>query len=142
MNCENLRNNSSEPWLDCNNSSISNTIVCQSSPVNFFDIEIFDDQDTQIQQFKGSAEGTTIQNLEPGTYTVNEIKFNTDTNELGESPTAERNCASGGFPDGGNLYNSTRGIIYSAICFKYEDEQGNDCSTITLAAGEEKKLYC
>jgi len=24
------------------------------------------------------------------------------------------------------------------ICIEYEDEQGNDCSTLTLAAGEDK----
>jgi len=29
-------------------------------------------------------------------------------------------------------------ILYAPICFEYEDEQGNDCCTITLAAGEER----
>ena len=29
---------------------------------------------TQIQQFEGSEQGTTIENLELGTYSVNEIK--------------------------------------------------------------------
>ncbi len=31
-------------------------------------------QNTQLQQFEGIAHGTTIQNLQPGTYAVNEIK--------------------------------------------------------------------
>jgi hypothetical protein len=72
MNCSGLRNNSTE-WLDCSNSSISNSIFCQSLPASIFDIELRD-QNTQIQQFEGSTEGTVIQNLEPGTYIVNEIK--------------------------------------------------------------------
>ena len=33
--------------------------------------------------------------------------------------------------------NQNAGIDYY-ICFEYEDEQGNDCSTITLAAGESR----
>lgn len=45
---------------------------------------------------------------------------------------------SAGFPDGGIVINSTANIAYAPICFEYEDEQGNDCSTIALAAGEER----
>jgi hypothetical protein len=33
--------------------------------------------------------------------------------------------------------NSIANITYREVCFEYEDEQGNDCSNITLAAGEE-----
>ena len=96
-----------------------------------------DDQNTQIQQFVGSTEGTTIQNLEPGTYTVNEIEHVNNIDQQGEDPTVEAACISAGFPDGGSVVNSTELIDY-IICFEYEDEQGNNCSTITLAAGEEK----
>ena len=137
MGC-NLQNNSPE-WLDCNtNPAISGTIFCRSLPESIFDIEVLDDQNTQIQQFVGSEQGTTIQNLEPGTYTVNEIKHPTNIDELGELPTTEERCIIAGFPDGGTVVNSTANVIYTDICFEYEDEQGNDCGTITLAAGEER----
>jgi hypothetical protein len=106
-------------------------------PENIFDIEVLDDQNNPIQQFVGSEQGTTIQNLQPGTYTVNEIKHVNNINQLGVSSNAEEGCINAGFPDGGSLANTTTGISYD-ICFEYEDEQGNDCSTITLAAGEER----
>ena len=38
---------------------------------------------------------------------------------------------------GGILINSTSGTD-NTICFEYVDEQENDCSTTTLAAGEER----
>ena len=47
-------------------------------------------------------------------------------------------CIENGFPDGGEVTNSTSNTSYIPICFEYEDEQGNDCITITLTAGEEK----
>jgi hypothetical protein len=97
-----------------------------------------DDQSTLIQEFVGSEQGTTIQNLQPGTYTVNEIEHPTPNNQLGEHPTSEFVCVNAGFPDGGSLGNSTSNTSYSQICFEYEDEQGNNCSTIALAAGEER----
>ena len=75
MNCSDLKNNSSAPWLDCNtNANISNSIFCKSVPENIFDIEVLDDQNSQIQQFEGSEQGTIIPNLQPGNYTVNEIE--------------------------------------------------------------------
>ena len=49
-----------------------------------------------------------------------------------------------GFDGGGEFFtnpntnpNNPTATAYT-ICFEYEDEQGNDCSTVTLAAGEEK----
>ena len=139
MNCLGLQNNSSG-WLDCNtNSNISGSVFCQSLPENIFDIEVLDDQNTPIQQFVGSEQGTTIENLEPGTYTVNEIEHLSNINQLGENVIAEGECINlAGFPDGGIVINSTANIVYAPICFEYEDEQGNDCNTITLAAGEER----
>jgi hypothetical protein len=140
MDCQNLQNNSSAPWLDCNtNPAISGTIFCQSLSESIFDIEVLDDQNNQIQEFVGSEEGTTIENLEPGTYTVNEIKNPTFAlNQLFDNPSLEEACINlNGFSDGGELFNSTSSINFD-ICFEYEDEQGNDCSTITLAAGEER----
>ena len=75
MNCLALQNNSSASWLDCNtNPAISSTVYCLSLPESIFDIEVLDDQNNPIQQFEGSEQGTTIENLESGTYTVNEIK--------------------------------------------------------------------
>ena len=136
MNCLGLQNNSSE-WLDCNNTNISGSRFCQSLPESIFDIEVLDDQNTLIQEFVGSEQGTTIQNLQPGTYTVNEIEHLSGNDQLTEYPFTEQACISAGFTDGGELINSTASIGYS-ICFEYEDEQGNDCSTITLAVGEER----
>ena len=144
MDCSGLQNNSSAPWLDCNNSNISNSIFCKSLPENIFDIEVLDDQNSQIQQFEGSEQGTTIPNLQPGTYTVNEIEqpeLNFD-NQLADDPTPNIRCSNQEFPDGGNLINTTAisfgTEIFYEICFEYEDEQGNDCNTLTLAAGEER----
>jgi len=97
-----------------------------------------DDQNNQIQEFEGSTAGTTIQNLEAGTYKVNEIKHQDDTNQLGIDASAQQQCTGAGFADGGNLTNQNTETFYPFICFEYEDEQGNDCSTVTLAAGEDK----
>jgi hypothetical protein len=140
MNCQFFQNNS-PGWFNCNtNPAISGTVFCQSLPESIFDIEVLDDQSTQIQQFEGSTEGTTIHNLEPGTYTVNEIKNATfdALDQLVENADAEIACVGAGFSDGGRLDNSTFFTAYPRICFEYEDEQGNDCSTITLAAGEQR----
>jgi hypothetical protein len=137
MDCP-FQNNSTAPWLNCNNNINPDfNRFCQSLPESIFDIEVLDDQST-LQEFAGSEQGTTIQNLEPGTYTVNEIKNIGFFNQLGGEPFVEGGCRGLGFPDGGRLDNTTVTISYN-ICFEYEDEQGgNDCSTITLAAGEER----
>jgi hypothetical protein len=140
MSCSGLQNNSSAPWLDCNtNANISNSIFCKSVPENIFDIEVLDDQNSQIQQFEGSEQGTTIPHLQPGPYTVNEIEQpgGNFVNQLAESFTVNVRCSNQEFPDGGNLINTTARLLYE-ICFEYEDEQGKDCSNITLAAGEER----
>ena len=140
MNCRDLQNNSSE-WLSCDHLDISNTISGQTLPENFFDIEVLDEQDTQIQQFEGSEQGTTIENLQPSTYTVNEIKNPTFAdNQLVESPVDAQECIDQGFDGGGGLVVNTDPSTFTSntICFEYEDEQGNDCTTITIAAGEEK----
>jgi len=132
--------NDSPDWLPCIGSSISSSIYCQGLPPNLFDIEVLDNQNTQIQQFEGSTAGTTIQNLQPGTYTVKEIKHTDATNQLGVEDLAQQACTetTAGFSDGGLLSNTVALIVYSPLCFEYEDEQGNDCSTVTLAAGEHK----
>ena len=131
--------NDSPAWLDCNdNPTISGTEFCISLPESLFDIDVLDDQNNQIHQFEGSEQGTTIENLEPGTYTVNEIIHPSNVNQLGENASVAGACTfSLGFSGGGQVLNTTTNISYS-ICFEYEDEQGNDCSTITLAAGEER----
>ena len=139
MSCQTLQDGSSS-WLPCTDPLISGTVFCQNLPANLFDIEVLDDQNIQLQQFEGSAQGTTIQNLQPGTYAVNEIKHADIINQLGEDATSEAQCVNvQGFADGGTLENTNvvPFILYN-ICFEYEDEQGNDCSTLTLAAGENK----
>ena len=115
MDCSDLQNNSLAPWLDCNtNSKISDTIYCLSLPESIFDIEVLDDQNSQIQQFEGSEQGTTIPNLQPGTYTVNEIEQpegNFD-NQLADDFTTEcKSVSDQEFPDGGLLITTTAPII-------------------------------
>jgi len=140
MDCVELQDGSAS-WLPCIGSTISGTTFCQNLPPNLFDIEVLNDQNTQIQQFEGSTAGTTIQNLQPGTYTVNEIKSTPGSqNQLVQYDEVQQTCTTlNGFDDGGVLFNTNilPNFGYS-ICFEYEDEQGNDCSTVTLAAGEEK----
>ena len=124
----------------CNDINPSDVLwFCQPLPESIFDIRVLDDQNNQIQQFEGSEQGTTIQNLEPGIYTVNEIKNPTsDDNQLGQNPEAELVYIRDGFSDAGKLDNTASVTNYSIICFEYEDEQGNDCSTIALATGESR----
>ena len=142
MDCDDLDNNSQE-WINCNPpSSISGSFFCTSLPENLFDIEVIDDQNNQIEQFEGSAEGETIENLEPNTYTVNEIvhTLSSVNNRLEVNTDVEAACMDNGFAGGGQLFRSQgddKRVTYN-ICFEYEDEQGNDCRTITLAAEEER----
>ena len=136
--------NTDPDWLPCTNSAIDNTVFCKRLLANLFDIEVLDDQNNQIQQFAGSLQGTTIQNLQSVTYTVNETKVPNP----GGSPTpidstireswCPKACIDFGFDGGGELFRNTPGLVFYKICFEYEDEQGNDCSNVTLAAGEEK----
>jgi len=143
MNCRDLQSNSSQ-WISCNDPSINGTRACQSLNENSFDIEVLNaSNNQQITQFEGSAAGTTIPNLQPGTYTINEIESTTsDRDQLGDFLT---DCAAVGFPDGGTFFNTNPSppsffdLFYSAICFEYEEEPGNNnCNTITLAAGEHR----
>jgi hypothetical protein len=109
---------------------------------NLFDIEILDDENNLIEQFEGSAEGETIENLEAGTYTVNEIAV--DANDLPDNQLLDdfavgSTCSDFGFEGGGLFFLSVNGAdIDYRICFEYEDELGNDCNNITLAAGESR----
>lgn len=136
-NCQPLDNNSPN-WISCDNSEISNNVFCQELSEDLFDIEVLDDQNNPILEFVGSQQGTTIHNLEPGTYTVNEIKHQSTEDQLGESEPAQIQCNNQqNFPEGGNLIKQDPMIDYR-ICFEYEDEQGNDCTTNTIAAGEAK----
>ena len=133
MNCEQLQNDSPF-WLPCTDPSISSTPFCQNLPPNLFDIEVLG----EIQQFEGSTAGTTIQNFQTDTFRVNEIVNRThNTNQLGGSLNNDF-CIGLGFEGGASLFNSNSATSYNAICFEYEDEQGNDCNPITIRAGEEK----
>ena len=140
MDCSQMTN-TDPAWLPCTGSTISNSPPCLELTANLFDIEVLDDQNNRIlPPFEGSAQGTTIENLQPGTYAVNEIKNNqSNINQLGESLNDETTCGVLGFDDGGTLLNTNADpdLLYT-ICIEYEDEQGNDCSTLTLAGGEDK----
>jgi hypothetical protein len=140
MDCSQMTN-TDPAWLPCTGSTISNSPPCLELTANLFDIEVLDDQNNRIlSPFEGSAQGTTIENLQPGTYAVNEIKNNqSNINQLGESLNDETTCGVLGFDDGGTLLNTNADpdLLYT-ICIEYEDEQGNDCSTLTLAGGEDK----
>ena len=139
MDCSTLQDGSPS-WIQCDDPAISGTTFCQNLPPNLFDIEVLDDQNTQIQQFVGSAQGTTVA-VSPGTYNVNEIKVpNTPQvlNTLFHNDSDERFCVDTlGFDHGGRIFESPNTLVYQ-ICYEYEDEQGNDCSTLTLQSGENK----
>jgi hypothetical protein len=143
MDCRLLQNND-EGWMKCDEIPPSGRSICDALPENLFDIRVLDDQNIPIaDDIVGSELGTTIQNIEPGTYTVNELKNPTSNiNQLGENPDLARICINNNdFTDGGELINQNEDLDYN-ICLEYEDQpgnaQGDDCSTITLAAGEEK----
>ena len=135
MNCRSL-NNSSQ-WISCNDLPNGPTDYCGALNENSFDIEVNASNNQQINQFEGSAAGTTITNLQPGTSRVNEIEYTNNTNQLGEDPLTEAFCVQRGFADGGELLNQTADRFYEN-CFEYEDQQGNNCNTITLGAGEHR----
>jgi hypothetical protein len=137
MDCEGLQYNS-PLWLNCNNPYIIDSIFCQSIPESIFEIQVLDDQNNQIQQFEGSIQGTTIQNLAPGTYLINEINTGSGVDELGTGGSSVlAACGFAEFAEAGFLFNSTVSLFYNNICLKYEDDQGNDCSTFRLVAGKE-----
>jgi hypothetical protein len=140
MSC--FMQNTDPGWLSCTNSVITNTVFCQRLPANLFVIEVLDDQNNQIQQFEGSLQGTIIQNLQTGTYTVNETKVpvgsTTPLDQLLERSDVQETCIGLGFDGGGVVITRGPNQVGYNICFEYEDEQGNDCSNVTLAAGEEK----
>jgi hypothetical protein len=138
MDCQFLLDND-DRWIQCDDPRISGSSFCRALQENLFDIEVLDNQNNPLREFVGSPRGTTIENLEPGTYTVEEIKYPTPAdNQLGENSVAASICINGNeFTDGGDLQNEEERIGYT-ICIEYEDEQGNDCSTITLAAEESR----
>lgn len=138
MNCQELDNNSPD-WLSCDDTPIDTTPFCLSLPEDIFDIEVLVDHNNPVQEFNGSQVGTTIPDLVPDTYTVNEIRHQTNINQLGEDETIQQDCVTrAGFDGGGDLVNDTNPLVGYGICFEYEDEQGNDCTTNIIASGEEK----
>lgn len=139
MDCAQMTN-TDPAWLPCTDSTINNSSQCLELTANLFDIEVLDDQNSQIiSPFEGSAQGTTIENLQPGEYEVNEIQYQSNINQLGAFLNDQTTCRNLGFDDGGTLlYTNADPDRRYIICIEYEDEQGNDCSTLTLAAGEDK----
>src|SRR5574339_288787 len=72
MDCEQLAPDSPD-WLPCTDldefSETNEPRFCQKLTENLFDIKVSDDQNIPIiDPFEGSALGTTIPNLQPGTY--------------------------------------------------------------------------
>ncbi|MFB5600820.1 MAG: hypothetical protein ACE5SW_11420 [Nitrososphaeraceae archaeon] len=137
MNCRDLENDN-QGWIRCADSDITDTIFCEFLPEKFFDIEVRDEQGNLVKEFSGSQNGETIQNLEPGTYTLNEIIHFSNLNQLGESQSAHNSCINDRFADGGDLLNINVDLDYEEICFEYEDELGGDCTTTNIRAGEDK----
>ena len=147
MNCTDFPNNSPR-WISCNDASINGTRACLSLNVNLFDIEVLDSQNNPVvEPFEGSAAGTTISNLQPGTYTVNEIESTTSIqDQLGDFFT-DCVAAAVGFPDGGIFFstNTSPQSTYT-ICFEYEDQpgnaQGDDCRYYNTSSRRIKNMYC
>jgi len=142
MNCQDLDSNSQE-WLSCNDPTISNTVFCRALPENLFDIEVLDQANRLGPPITGSQQGTTIPNLEPGIYTINEIKHQSGINQLVEDADVELSCVNDGFAGGGSLKgsgssNNDEVLFDFDICFEYEDEKGNDCSMTTIKTNEDK----
>lgn len=142
MNCQDLDSTSQE-WLSCDDPTISNTIFCKALPENLFDIEVLDQGNRLVPPITGSQQGTTIPNLEPGIYTINEIKHQSGINQLVEDAGVELSCVNDGFAGGGSLKgsgssNNDEVLFDFDICFVYEDEKGNDCSMTTIKNNEDK----
>ncbi|HJT85417.1 MAG TPA: hypothetical protein VJ697_13135, partial [Nitrososphaeraceae archaeon] len=138
MNCFRGPDGSDEfPWINCDSpSSFSNPVFCERLPENLFDIRVLGPQNNLIYEDVAPENGITFDNLQPGTYTVEEIKYDTPFNQLEDFAGTEMLCQDEGFADGGILQTNTN--VRYVICFLYEDELGNDCSTMTLAAGEQR----
>jgi len=49
----------------------------------------------------------------------------------------QEECDTAGFDGAGTLFVNPGVILYS-FCIAYEDEQGDDCSTTTIASAEEE----
>ena len=83
-------------------------------------------QDNQIgPPFQGSPIGTTIPNLQPGNYQVNELKIRILlSRRVGRNADPQIGCLFNGFDVGGQSFASLPGTICEDICFEYEDEQG------------------
>ena len=139
MVCTDLQNDSPD-WFLCEDLDFIPSLACGRVPEVRFQIEVLDDQNipvtfTFFDFITGDREGTIT---EPGLYKVNELKNPPTPIPFHEFPNVKGECESLGFPDGRFLTVgdslTPRGDYY--ICIEYEDEQGNDCSTISLAAGE------
>ena len=145
MNCGLLDDD--PEWTLCDDLVANNVefadLFCNPLQENEFDIEVSDSNNVLINppgQFEGSTEGTMIMDLEPGTYNVQEIKHDTDDNQLGLNVNTENNCRDALlFDDGGVFANNEDDVeINYTICFEYEDENGEDCSSIDLQEGDNK----
>jgi hypothetical protein len=74
MDCRAL-DSDSDQWLSCVGPPIDSTAFCKMDNLNLFDREVSDDQNNQVQTFTGSQQKTTLQDLEPDSDIVNEIRY-------------------------------------------------------------------
>ena len=138
--------NDDADWMLCadlvNNNVPNAGTICNPLQENEFDIEVSDSDNNLIYppcQFEGSTEGTMIMDLEPGTYNVNEIVHDdSNNNQLGKDLNTAGQCMTNSFVEGGIFIDQASGNNFYRICFEYEDENGNDCSSIDLQAGDDK----
>ena len=95
------------PWINCDlpSSLFDFPSICQRLPENLFDIRVLGPQNNLIYEDVAPENGTTFDNLQPGTYTVEEIKHDDNVNQLGIDTNVEGNCKGLGFTDGGILHN-------------------------------------
>ena len=109
MNCIQGPEGSDEfPWINCDSPSMGMEDFCEGLPENLFDIQVLSPQNNpQIPPFVAPEDGMTFNNLQPGTYTVEEIKYPPGSvNQLNEAVNFDNLCRGYGFTDGGFLHQS------------------------------------
>ena len=87
-------------------------------------------------QFEGSVEGAMLE-LEPGNYNIEEITHANGDDQLITHQNTEDFCVNNQNIVDGGLFFASSGPGYN-LCFEYEDENGQDCSSIELQAGDDK----
>ena len=148
MNCS--FDNGDPDWILCDDlQNPDASIFCDPLLESDFDIQVFDSNNIIIDppgQFEGSTEGEMIMNLEPGLYNIEEIENPRTnpltTNQLVENTSFDFVCTVGAnFVSGGEFQDQSQvdqSDLRYAICFEYEDENGDPCDSVLLRAGQEE----